>query len=126
MSTLDTKKILLVEDEPTVVKMYRTFLEANGAKVDSTAKGIDAITMAGKKKYDIFILDRLLTGHMRGFDVLKRLRANDETKNTPVIFLTNLNLEDEKVELIDEYNVAGYYVKADTSLSKLLQVLSKL
>lgn len=123
---LDDKKILLVEDEPFVIDMYKRYLEGSGALVTVAESGEQGIENLAHENFDLVILDRILTGKMTGFDVLTHMRDEQKLTDIPVVVLTNLNLEPENEGLIEKYNVAGYYVKADISLDSLSLILSEL
>ncbi len=106
--------------------MYKEFFEMNGADVHVEADGPSALRALEEGPYDIVLLDRILDEGMDGFDVLREMRNSDKTKNTPVIFLTNLNLEESEKGFIQSHNVSGYYVKAEVSLDTLAQVVASI
>lgn len=121
---LSGKRILLIEDQVFVSTMYRDYLAANGAEVTVAPNGDMGLNFMKEHAFDVVLLDRILDEHLDGFAVLEKMRADERTKETPVIFLTNLNLEENEKEFIANNKVAGYYVKADIPLDVLAQILS--
>ena len=84
---VDLKKVVLIDDSPTVRMVMGSSLEAKGFLIfyEPTAQqGLDAIN---EHKPDIILLDIMLPDQS-GFDVLKKIKENEETKNIPVIILT--------------------------------------
>jgi DNA-binding response OmpR family regulator len=85
--------VLLVEDDPSVLEMYRLKLELDGYRVSTAQDGEDGLKKAGTMKPDIIFLDIRLP-KMDGLEVLRKLRAQDDTRNIPVIILSNYDEED--------------------------------
>jgi len=81
------KKILVVDDEPEMVGLLRERLEINNYEVISAADGFSGLEKANKDNPDLILLDIMMFG-MDGFEVLRKLRLEPETKNIPVIMLT--------------------------------------
>ena len=123
MAILDKTRVLLVEDEEYVIDMYRQVLEKNGATVTVAENGQKGIAALNKDTFDIVILDRILNDDMNGIDVLKHMREQEETKNTPVLILTNLDLAPEEEDMVKSLRISGYYLKAEVSLDALSTIL---
>jgi DNA-binding response OmpR family regulator len=107
---INSVKILLIEDDPFLLKMYATKFELEGFKVitvDDGEKGLKAIF---NEKPNIVILDLMLP-KINGFDVLKKIKENKEIKNIPVILLTNLSQRDEVKKGL-ALGAADYLIKA--------------
>ena len=81
------KKILVVDDERHIVRLVQVNLERAGHQVVSAFDGKEALKKVDSEKPNLIVLDVMMP-HMDGFEVLKRLRANADTKNIPVIMLT--------------------------------------
>lgn len=90
-------KILVVDDESSVVKFLRLSLEVEGYQVVEAHSGREALSNVASQKPDLILLDYGL-GDMTGLDVLKNIR---EWSEVPVIFLTVLDGESEKVAALD-------------------------
>jgi CheY-like chemotaxis protein len=80
-------KILVVDDEPSIVRLVTTTLEARGYQVLTAHDGLEAITEAKQYKPDLILLD-IMMPHMDGREARKRLLADPITKDIPVIHLS--------------------------------------
>lgn len=83
------KKILIVEDDTFIYKMYETKLHQLSYKSRIAENGEDALKIARDWKPDLILLD-LIMPMLDGFEVLKKLKADVDLKNIPVIILSNL------------------------------------
>ena len=81
----DTRTILIVDDTPENVDILSELLSSYNRKV--AINGEMAIKVAEKTKPDLILLDVMMPG-IDGFETAKRLKANIETKNIPIIFVT--------------------------------------
>jgi DNA-binding response OmpR family regulator len=88
-----TPSLLLVEDEPSVGTLVRTYLVRTGYRVHWVRSGEEALTEAVRERYDLVILDVGLPG-MDGFDVCRLLRAQS---SVPVLMLTARDEEPDRV-----------------------------
>lgn len=88
------KKILLVDDEPEMIRGLKYNLEFDGYSVDVARDGIEGLEKILAHSYDLIILDVMMPGKS-GFDVCKECRANHI--NTPIILLTAKGEEIDKV-----------------------------
>ena len=104
------KKILLIEDNEELSKMYQVELSQAGYKVDSAYTGREGLNLLKQSKPDLILLDILLP-KMDGFDLLRKIKKDKETANIPVVLLTNLNDPEDK-ELGLKLGATGYWVKA--------------
>src|SRR3989442_2921185 len=89
----DLVDVLLVEDDPSVLEMYRLKLELDGYRVNTALDGEEGLKKAGDLKPDIIFLDIRLP-KMDGLEVLRKLRAQEKTREIPVIILSNYDEED--------------------------------
>lgn len=111
------KKVLIIEDDGALAKIYQESLETHGLKTVSANTGSEGLVLAARESPDLVILDVMLPGGMNGFDVLEALRRETQFKFTPVLVLTNLDSEKESALKI---GAADYIVKANTSLEELV------
>lgn len=81
------QRILIADDEPDIRLVLRTRLERDGFAVLEAKDGVEAVRMAQSESPDLIVLDVMMP-KMDGFEVLKRLQANPETREIPVIMLT--------------------------------------
>ncbi|MFD1472885.1 response regulator transcription factor [Companilactobacillus mishanensis] len=106
------KKILTVDDEPAILELIDYNLENNNYDVKKATDGKQAIEMVEEEKFDLILLDQMLP-KVSGIDVLKRIRAKGDA--TPVIFLTAVDTEENKIEGLisgaDDYVTKPFSVK---------------
>ncbi len=81
-------KILVVEDEAPIREMYELTLKGGGFEVETAPDG-EAGLKAASNHPDLIFLDIMLP-KMNGIDILRNIKNNPETKDIPVIMLTNL------------------------------------
>lgn len=111
------KKILLIEDDEFIVKPLAMALKQEGFDLSVAGDGEAALEKLKNEQPDLILLDLVLP-KINGFDVLKEIRANSETKNIPVIILSNLARESEiKRGLAEGAN--DYLIKTNFSLMNL-------
>ena len=111
------KKILLVEDDPTIIQMY-TIKFKEKYEVVQTGDGASALELAKKEQTDIILLD-IIIPQLDGFEVLTRLKADSALKNIPVILLTNLAQDSDK-EKGEKLGAKAYMVKAEYTPTQVL------
>jgi two-component system alkaline phosphatase synthesis response regulator PhoP/two-component system response regulator VicR len=81
------QKVLVVDDEPHVVRLVEINLTQLGFEVRSAADGEEALARVAEEKPDLVILDVMMP-RLDGFETLSRLRADPATAEIPVIMLT--------------------------------------
>ena len=91
-------RILIVEDDPKLLKSLVHIFEMNHYAVDGVNNGNDAFDFASSDEYDGLVLDIMMPG-MDGVTLLKKLRANGIT--TPALFLTAKTETYQKIEGLD-------------------------
>lgn len=90
-------RILIVDDELSIVKFLRANLEAGGYEVLTAMDGVEAISTVEKELPDLVILD-ITMPRMNGFEVCRRLR---EWSQTPIIMLSARGSVEDKVKCLD-------------------------
>jgi len=104
------KTVLIVEDDPVLLKMYTEKFTFDGFNVLNAKDGEEALETATFQKVDVILLDIMLP-RMSGTDFLEKFRQKEKGKNVPVIALTNLTEEAEKEKAL-KLGVKAYLVKA--------------
>ena len=84
---MSNRKILVVDDDPTMVKLINVNLKLNNYQVLEAASGEQALDVLDKESLDLVVLDIMMPG-VDGWEVLKRIRSNTETEEMPVILVT--------------------------------------
>ena len=100
------KRILLVEDEPLMIKGLKYSLEQDGYQTDSAVNGEEALEKFFAGNYDMILLDVMLPG-LDGIEVCQRIR---ERSNVPIIMLTAKGEDMDKI-LGLEYGADDYMTK---------------
>ena len=100
------KRILIVDDEPMIVKGLKYSLEQDGYETDSAFDGEEAVSKFFSGKYDLVLLDVMLPG-IGGIEVCQRLR---EKSDVPIIMLTAKGEDMDKI-LGLEYGADDYMTK---------------
>ena len=111
-------KILVVEDETFLVKIYSVKLKKEGYDVTIATDGEQAVQQAEEVKPHLILLDLILP-KMNGFEALERMRASAANKNTPVIVLSNLGQE-EDIKRAEALGATDYLVKANFSIQDVI------
>ncbi len=124
---MNNQKVLLVEDDRDLIEMYETKFKMEGFEVIKAENGVNALELVKKEKPVIILLD-IVMPELDGFQVLRSLRADPETKGVPVILLTNLSQEADIKKGV-ELGAADYLVKANFTpnevVAKARKVLSQ-
>lgn len=107
---MDKKRILLVEDEPLLQKLYTDLLTAENFTVEAVSDGVSAFEKIKQGGFDLVLLDIVLP-KLGGIDIVKKLKSeNTDLTNKKIVFLTNL----EQGKEIDEIKSLGlnYLIKS--------------
>jgi diguanylate cyclase (GGDEF)-like protein len=109
--------ILIVDDTPNNLRFLSTTLTEQGYKVRSVTDGSMALTVAQAAQPDLILLDIKMPG-LGGYEVCQRLKANDKTREIPVIFLSAL---DEVLDKVKAFTVGGLdYITKPFQLEEVL------
>jgi two-component system, OmpR family, KDP operon response regulator KdpE len=100
-------RILVVEDEPRLLRLVRSLLQSEGYDVVAATTGEEALEVAKVEALDLVLLDLLLPGAVDGYEVCRRIR---ESSNVPIIMLTARAQENDKLR--------GFDLGADDYLTK--------
>jgi phosphate regulon transcriptional regulator PhoB len=84
---METKRILVVDDEPDLVELVSYNLKKEGFKVTTSPDGEDALEKVRKSAFDLVILDLMLPG-IQGVELCRMIRGNPRTEAVPIIMLT--------------------------------------
>lgn len=104
-------KLLLVEDDALLVRLYQKKFTQEGHEVISAANGEEGMALLEKEQPDLVILD-IMMPKMSGLEMLERIKANSATASVPVIILSNLGGEEEQDRAL-ELGAVSYIVKAN-------------
>lgn len=117
------KKILIVEDDLPTIEALAFKLNQKGIPASTALNGEEAIERLKREKYDLVLLDILLP-KKNGFEVIKEIKTNGQSKDAKIIIFSNLGQEDN-VEKAMKLGASGYIVKANTSINELADRIIK-
>lgn len=80
-------RALVVDDDHLLLRLVELNLAKIGVKVYSAASGMEALRLAAVEKPDVILLD-IMMPTMYGYEVLRQLKASEETRDIPIIMLT--------------------------------------
>jgi len=86
----DKPYILVVDDNKITTKLLRRYLEANGFEASEAYDGIDCLEKLKERKPNAVVLDVMMP-RMDGYETVKNIKENPETKDIPVVIVTALN-----------------------------------
>jgi len=104
-----SKKILVIEDDPSTLRLIKYTLQQEGYQVLIAPNGLEGLRKAKNEEPDLIILDVLLPG-IDGFEICHRLRAEPQTARLPILMLS------VKAREIDK--ATGFKVGADDYITK--------
>ncbi len=113
------ERILLIEDNPLVLRLWKSQLRKMHFEVSTAINGYDGLNKALLEKPDLILLDSVMP-ELDSFDFLKKLRSDPVTTSIPVIILSNFNFSDD-VELARNLGAADYLLKYDLSPVQLFE-----
>lgn len=117
-------KVLLVDDDALLLRMYEEKLKHEGFEVETALSGEEGLRKARSSKPNLILLDILMPS-MDGFQVLEKLKADPETKEIPVIFLTNLSRDEGDIKKGLGLGAAAYLVKARFRPSEVVRKIKE-
>lgn len=109
------KKVLIIEDEQTLVKALMDSFKEDKYKIEVAVDGEDGWQKAQEVKPDLILLDLILP-KMDGFSLLAKIKGDDALKGTPVVILTNLS---DVTDRCHELGAVECLVKSNESIDNI-------
>jgi len=119
-----TAKILIIEDDRYISKMYQLKLSLDGFDVQVADNGRIGVDKVREFKPDIILTD-ILMPEMDGFEVIKMVKGEPETKDIPILIMSNLGQEDH-IQKGLELGALGYIVKSQYTPSKVVEKIKEI
>ncbi len=116
-------KILLIDDDPLIRRLYLKALQFSGFETKIASDGELGITMARTYLPDLILLDIMLP-KKNGFEVLRELKIDPQTASIPVIILSNLSHESDAETALDS-GAINYLIKSDHEPNEVVQLIQK-
>lgn len=120
---MSVKKILVAEDDKFLADVFLTKLTKEGFNVIQAFNGEDAISVTKKYHPDLILLD-IVMPKKDGFDVLREIKEDDNTRDIPVIIMSNLGQEAD-VMMGKKLKAAEYIIKTNTSLADIVKKIKQ-
>ncbi len=111
MSTSTNARVLIIDDDATVVKLAGSILSSSGYQVISSTDAPVGLEMAMKEKIDLIVLDVMLPV-INGFNICRLLKSQEKYKKIPIVLLTSRDEEEDRK--------IGLQVGADAYITKPL------
>ena len=117
------KQILLIEDDPFLLDIYSTKLTEAGFSVETATNGEEALIKAKENLPRLIILDIVLP-QIDGWEILKRIKSENNLRQIPVVILSNLGQKSE-VEKGLKMGAAKYLIKAHYTPSQVVKEIKE-
>jgi DNA-binding response OmpR family regulator len=119
---VNKKKILIVEDEESLLKLESILLISKGFEVKGVANGRAALDAVAAEKPDLILLDIMLP-EIDGFEVCQRLKADPDTRHIPVIMLTAKKSREDMVR--GEKVGADWYITKPFKSAMVIETIQR-
>lgn len=120
----DKRKILVVEDEPDALEIFKDILSEEGFEVDGAEGGLVALERLVNAKYDLVLLD-IVMPDKDGISILEEIkRFPDKYGDTKVVMLTNIG-GDLAVDKAMKIGASGYLLKSETEPDDLVNAVKQ-
>lgn len=117
------KKILLIEDDVFVRDLYVRTLEMHGYQLDVANDGQAGVEKATASNHDLILLD-IMMPKKNGIEVVQELKKDNDTKETPIILLSNLGQE-SIIEEAFKMGIDGYMLKARYVPDQIAEIIAQ-
>lgn len=111
-------KILLIEDDVFLQKMYRKKFQVAGYDVQTASDGEEGVAKSKSFTPDVIVMDVMMP-KLNGIAALEQMKADPATQNTPVLILTNLS-GTEDAEAAVKKGAAAFLVKSDLTPDEIV------
>ena len=118
-----SKKILVVDDDPTIVKLVESLLSGKGYEVVIARDGLEAMNQVKEHKPHMIVLD-IMMPEINGYDVCRNLKFDSPYKDIPVLLLTSRDQEiDPRIGQMMGIDYLQKPVNREAFLAKIQQIL---
>jgi DNA-binding response OmpR family regulator len=116
--------LLIIEDDPLILRMYQQAFEFKKHKIFIADNGEDGLKLAKDELPDVILMD-IMMPKMNGLEVLKMLKLNQDTKKIPVIMLTNMG-EEKDVQTALSLGAIKYITKIDHTPKEVIHEVEQI
>lgn len=115
------KKILIVEDEPALLRVLSDKFTSEGFSVLEAKNGLTGLKVSLEEKPEVILLD-ILMPELDGMEMMRRLRdSGDYGKNVPIVILTNLDADEKITWAVAKDEPAYYLIKSNVDMDEIVE-----
>jgi CheY-like chemotaxis protein len=118
------KRVLIVEDDPLISRMYQRVFQFEGFETDMARDGEEGLHLL-KQNTPVMILLDIMMPKLSGIDVLKAIKIDPRYRDIPVVVLTNLSGSEDAEHAI-ELGAVKYLVKSNTKPSQIVKEINEI
>ena len=115
--------VVIIEDDETAASYYATLFRGNGYRVEVANDGVSGVDLCTRVQPQVILLDVMMP-RQNGILVLQTLRASDETKNTPVVVMSNFS-EPTLIKRAIQLGALEYVIKTQVEGTALLTAMPR-
>jgi CheY-like chemotaxis protein len=115
--------VVIIEDDETAATYYATLFRGNGYRVEVANDGVSGVDLCTRVQPQVILLDVMMP-RQNGILVLQTLRASDETKNTPVVVMSNFS-EPTLIKRAIQLGALEYVIKTQVEGTALLNAMPR-
>ena len=115
--------VVIIEDDETAASYYATLFRGNGYRVEVANDGVSGVDLCTRVQPQVILLDVMMP-RQNGILVLQTLRASDETKNTPVVVMSNFS-EPTLIKRAIQLGALEYVIKTQVEGTALLKAMPR-
>ncbi len=104
---MDEHRILIVDDQPGNLQLLKSILRKE-YKLSFATNGIEALEAVEMSEPDLILLDVMMP-EMDGYEVCRRLKSDEKTKDIPIIFVTARQQEEDEIKGLEMVGCRLYY-----------------
>lgn len=112
------KKIIIIEDDTLLIRMYKTKFENSGYQVLTAGDGVEALEII-KKEIPDFIISDVMMPKLSGIQVIEEIRKDPQLAHIPVLMLSNLS-DPTQMEKAKQLGVKEFILKANFTPSQIV------
>lgn len=119
------KKILIVEDEPALLRVLIDKFTNEGFSVLEAKNGLTGLKIAQEEKPDVILLD-ILMPELDGMEMMRRLRdSSSYGKTVPIVILTNLDADEKITWAVAKDEPAYYLIKSNVDMDEIVSKVNQ-
>lgn len=117
-------KILIIEDDVVLSRMYQKKFEHEGFEVAAAYSGGEGLQKAPMEKPEVILLDIMMPA-VDGFAVIRTLKKDENTRDIPIIILTNLGTSPIFIDEAKRLGIQEYLIKYKTSAAEVVAAVKR-